>query len=347
MPLDTVAAGRGWTYSHNVGRRATAGMGFNWPIAMAVGKDGVFFVANRTPHISKVTVDQEFIQEFGRTGEFVYLAGLALDQEGNLYASDEWLHRITVFDNDGNLLTTWGENGDEAGQLNGPTGLVFDAEDNLWIVNGANSRIQKFTKDGKYVSGFGVKGDGPGEMDTPWGITVDNGGDIYVADWNNHRIQKFTPGGDHLLTFGSGRIMGVSTDGSTPYAHALVQDIGVNPNDLNHPAGVAVDGDGDVYVADWMNERVVIFDAEAKPLTTLRGSAHDISKWAAMSLDANPDMRRRHRLAKHPEVKEYFRMPSYCAFDQATNRLMVCDTMRHRIQIFEKDSNYKDPQFNL
>ena len=52
MPLDTIAAGRAWTYSHNIGRRATAGMGFNWPVAMAVGKDGVMFVANRTPHIS-------------------------------------------------------------------------------------------------------------------------------------------------------------------------------------------------------------------------------------------------------------------------------------------------------
>ena len=75
MPLDTIAAGRAWTYSHNIGRRATAGMGFNWPIAMAVGKDGVMFVANRTPHISKFTIDQEFIHEFGRTGEFEFLSG--------------------------------------------------------------------------------------------------------------------------------------------------------------------------------------------------------------------------------------------------------------------------------
>ena len=133
MPLDTVAAGRAWTYSHNIGRRATAGMGFNWPIAMAVGKDGVMFVANRTPHISKFTIDQEFIHEFGRTGEFEFLSGLALDKDQNLYASDEWKNQITVFDNDGNVLRTWGEEGDEPGQLNGSTGLTFDADDNLWV----------------------------------------------------------------------------------------------------------------------------------------------------------------------------------------------------------------------
>ena len=181
----------------------------------------------------------------------------------------------------------------------------------------------------------------------PWGITLDNNGDVYVADWNNHRVQKFSPDGGHLLTFGSGRTTGVANDGSTPYMHALVHDIGVPPNDLNHPADVAVDGDGDVYVADWMNERVVIFDAEGKTLATLRGDAHEISKWAAMGLDANPDMRRRHRLAKNPEVKQYFRMPSYCAFDQENNRLLVCDTMRHRIQIYQKEDGYQDPQFNL
>jgi len=231
--------------------------------------------------------------------------------------------------------------------LNGATGLAFDADDNLWVVNGLNSRIQKFSKDGKDIRGFGVKGNGPSELDMPWGLTIDNKGDVYVADWNNHRVQKFSPDGSHLLTFGSGKVTGVATDGSTPYMHALVHDIGVAPQDLNHPAGVAVDGDGDVYVADWMNERVVIFDAEGKTLATLRGDAHEISKWAKMGLDANPDMSRRHRLAKNPEVKQYFRMPSYCAFDQKTNRLMVCDTMRHRIQIYQKEEGYKDPQFNL
>ena len=177
MALDTLAAGRAWTYSHNIGRRATAGMGFNWPVAMAVGKDGVMFVANRTPHITKFTIDQEFIHEFGRTGEFEFLSGLALDKDQNLYASDEWRNRITVFDNDGNVLRTWGEEGDEPGQLKGSTGLTFDADDNLWVVNGLNSRIQKFSKDGEYIGGFGVKGDGPGELDMPWGITIDNNGD--------------------------------------------------------------------------------------------------------------------------------------------------------------------------
>ncbi len=181
------------------------------------------------------------------------------------------------------------------------------------------------------MGGFGTKGSGPEDLDMPWGLTIDNQGNVYVADWNNHRVQKFSPGGEHLSTFGSGKTTGVSFDGGTPYAHATIRDIGVGSGNLNHPSGVAVDGDGDVYVADWMHERVVIFDDEAMPLASLRGDAHEIFKWAALSLEANPNMRRVHRLANNPQARQYFRMPRDCAFDQATNRLIVCDVQRGRL----------------
>ncbi len=83
------------------------------------------------------------------------------------------------------------------------------------------------------------------------------------------------------------------------------------------------------------------------PLASLRGDAHEISKWAALSLEANPDMRRVHRLANNPQSREYFRMPSDCAFDQATNRLIVCDVQRGRLPIYDKDNSYTYLQFNL
>jgi len=255
------------------------------------------------------------------------LTALAVDREENVYAADEWLNRITVFDKDGTLLRTWGEAGTGEGELDGPSGLAFDSDDNLIVVNSLNSRVQKFSKDGRYLSGFGRKGSAEGELDMPWGIAIDNNGDIYVADWNNHRVQKFSAGGEHLLTFGHG---------------------GPGPGSLRHPSDVAMDGDGDVYVVDWMNERVVIYNSEAKPLTHLRGDAIEISNWAQMSLDANPDMvRRRRQVYDLEEQQKTFRMPVACAFDQEANRLIVCDTLRSRLQIYHKDSNYLDPQFNL
>jgi len=348
----TVAPGRSWQYSHYIGRNAAAGMGFRQPVGVAAGKDGVLYVANRgAVRITMTTVDQEFIGEFGRGGEeqgqFVWLTAVVADHDGKIYTSDEWLNRITIFDADGNLLSTWGEAGEGDGQLSGPSGMAFDADENLWIVSSLNSRVQKFTKDGKYLGGFGVKGSGPGEMDLPWGIAIDDDGDIYIADWNNHRVQKFNSGGDHQITFGSGKTTGVAPSGETPYMHTTVREIEANPKDLNHPTGVAVDGDGDVYVVDWMNERVVIFNAEGQTIATLRGDASGLSKWAEMSINSNPDMGLARRRVKNPEIQNYFRMPVACIFDQPTNRLIVCDTHRGRLQIYEKDTGYTDPQFNL
>ncbi len=337
MATETVVGRRAWIYSHHVGRYAEVGTGFTFPIGVAAAKDGVLFVGSRgidvaeMARVSKVTVEQDFITQFGGGGEdpgqFRFLTALALDREENVYASDEWLNRITVFDKDGDLLRTWGEAGPGPGQLNGPSGMVFDQDDNLIIVNGNDSRIQKFDKDGRYLGGFGRKGSGEDELDTPWGITIDNNGDIYVADWNNHRVQKFNAEGEHLQTIGRG---------------------GSGPGALRHPSGVAVDGDGDVYVVDWMNQRVVIYDSEAKPLTHLRGDAVEVSKWAQQTIDANPDMaRRRRQMYNLEEQQRVFVMPVACAFDREANRLIVCDTQRDRLQIYHKDSNYLDPQQNL
>ena len=354
MAQITIAPGRCWQYSHYVGRQGGAGTGFGQPVGIAIGKNDVMYVANRggKGRISKCTVGEEFIREFGRAednGEdkFEWLTAIAVDQNENVYASDEWLHRITVFNTDGEVINTWGEQGDGAGQLNGPSGLAVDPDDNIWVVNSINSRIQKFTKDGEFLGGFGTKGSGEGELELPWGITIDQEGDIYIADWRNHRVQKFNANGDHLMTFGSGKKTGVSPDGGTPYSHTFQSRSEVNPKDLNHPTGIAVDGDGDVYVVDWMNERVVIFDSVGEPVATLRGDASGLSKWAQLSINANPDMEKARRRVKNPEIQNYFRMPVACAFDRANDRLLVADTLRSRVQVYHKDREYMDPQFNL
>ena len=342
MALHTVAAGRAWVYSHNIGRNAQVGLGFSLPVGVAAAKDGVLYVANRSgeqnpsSRISKVTVDHEFISEFGRQGpaysttatsHFTWLTGVALDQEENVYTTDEWKSQVSIFDKEGELLQVWGEKGTGEGQLDGPAGIALDAEENVWVVNAKTSRVQKFTKDGQYLSGFGKKGDAEGELEMPYGITIDQEGSIYIVDWGNDRVQKFTPDGTHLLTFGhSGKGAGA----------------------LDHPTGVCVDNEGDVYVVDWMHERVVIFSNEAKPLTYLTGDAVEVSPWGQMSLDANPDQANRRRQVEDlVDQQRKFRMPTGCTFDLANNRLIICDTQRGRLQVYNKDNAYMDPQFNL
>lgn len=343
MALNTIVAGRAWLYSHNIGRNAQAGMGFSQPVSVAATKDGTLYVTNRageqnpSQRITKCTIDQEFINEFGRKGPvyggqenvqmFTWINGIAVDKDENVYGSDEWKSIIHVFDKEGEYLKTWGEKGDAEGQLNGAAGICFDANDNLWVVSSFTSRIQKFTKDGQFISGFGSKGAAEGQMEMPNGITIDNDGNVYVADWGNDRVQKFSPDGTHLLTFGHG---------------------GTGAGSLNHPTGVCVDNDGDVYVVDWLNERVVIYDKEARPITYLYGDAVEVSKWGQMGLDANPDMvKRRNQVTDLIDQQRKFRMPQGCFYDRDNNRLYVVDTNRARIQVYLKDYHYQDPQFNL
>ena len=283
-------------YSHTIGRNEQYGSGFMAPAFVARGPGDLVYVINRGfeyrpqgTRISVLTVEEEFITEFGRgasqlgpqeysyaDGALVWPTALAFDKEWNVYVADEWLNRISIFARDGEYLGKWGTWGNGDGQINGPSGLVLDKDNNLYLVDSMNNRIQKFTQDGKFLARWGGSGDGEGQFNTPWGIEIDRDGDVYVADWGNHRIQKFGPDGRFLMTFGGP---------------------GRGEGEFNYPSGIAVDQDGVIYVADWMNDRLQVFDADGNFLTQRTGDA-TISKWGKEKLDANPEMWKEREIAQ-------------------------------------------------
>ena len=333
--ITTTVAGRTWNFSHAMGRASAAGAGFNFPTAVTTAPGGAVYVLNRgseglgeivpqNKRIGKLTLEEEYIGEFGR-GEITWPMGLAVDSDGNVYCSDEHEKVILVFDQDGQRLGQWGEAGTGEGQLNGPSGIAFDAEDNLYVVDSRNDRVQRFTREGKYLSGWGSSGTGDGQFSQPWGITVDPEGDVYVVDWGNDRCQKFSPDGTFLTSFGSSDAEG---------------------GDLDHPADVAVDSDGDVYVTDWGNKRVQVYDSEGQIITTLWGDAYEFSTWAKEVVDANPDVVKAYRRVEDKTPMARFDRPVGIAVDDR-DRIVVVDVNRHRIQVYQKEREYLDPQFNL
>ena len=338
--LTTIAAGRVYNFSHSLGRLAATGAGFLYPTALTLGQDDVVYVVNRGnenafgARIGKVTIgapgDEEFVCEFGQYGEqdgqFLWPGSVALDKKGNVYVADEWLHRISIFDEDGDFLYRWGTPGADDGEFNRPSGIAFDREDNLYVVDSVNNRIQRFTKEGRFLSNFGEGGSGEGQFNLPWGITIDNQGDLYVADWENNRVQKFSTDGTFLTTFGT---------------------FGTGIGELDHPTDVAVDSDGDVYVADWANQRVQIFASNGDAITSLIGDAQELTKWGRPQVEANPDMIKARRRVKSLEPEWRFRYPTALAFDEAKSSLIVTDCQNCRLQIYIKDKEYVDPQFNL
>lgn len=329
--LTTTVAGRTWNFSHAIGRNAAAGNGFTQPVDVAAGPEGELYVLSRgndgaggvvaeNKRIGKLTMDERFIGDFGR-GQMRWPAGIALDSEGNLYCSEEYENRIHIYNEDGEPIGTWGETGAADGQLDGPSGLAFDSEDNIIIADAKNNRVQKFTKDGRFIASVGA-----GALSRPWGVGLDADDNVYVADWGNNRVVKFSPSGETLATFG-----GESAGGG---------------GELDHPADVAVDSEGDVYVSDWGNKRIQIYDAGGSVITALYGDAVEFSKWAAEVINSNPDAQKAYRRVKDRTALGLFERPVGLTVD-SEDRLIVTDSTRGRLQIYAKEKDYMDPQFNL
>jgi len=234
-----------------------------------------------------------------------------------------------------------------------PAGLAVEKSGNIIVVDSGNNRLQVFKPDGTFVGKCGRAGSGDGEFNQPWGITLDKDGNIYVADWKNHRVQKLSPEGKFLMKFGQyGKIeepegaYAVTMFG--PYVAAGEETKGYpTPGALNHPTDVAVDTDGDIYVADWGNHRVSVFDSEGKPICNLIGDAQVLSKWGQQTVDANPDMAKARRRVRSLEPQWRFCFPTAVEFDPASDQIIIADGQRNRLQIYKKVRDYSDFQANL
>jgi DNA-binding beta-propeller fold protein YncE len=300
-------------------------------VAVAAGSDGTLYVLNRgsegaggvqaeNKRIGKITIDEQFIGDFAR-GQLTWPAGIALDCDGNLYCSEEFLHKIFIYNEDGEHIGDWGEPGSAEGQLNGPSGIEFDSRGNLLVVDSGNNRVQSFTKDGSFNCVIGE-----GLLSSPWGIAVDCDDNVYVADWGNDRVVKFSPDGELTVTFGGSEIP--------------------NGGELDHPADVAVDSQGDVYVSDWGNKRIQIYEPDGSVITALYGDAVEFSKWAAEVINSNPDAQKAYRRVKDRTPMGLFERPVGLTVD-SEDRIIIADSTRGRLQVYAKEKDYLDPQFNL
>ncbi|MCH8311271.1 MAG: hypothetical protein IIB17_12365, partial [Chloroflexi bacterium] len=129
---------------------------------------------------------------------------------------------------------------------------------------------------------------------------------------------------------------------------ATFGESGRGEGQLDRPADVAVDPEGNIYVADWCNQRLQVFDSEGNFLDTQRGEA-DLNPWAVEYLASQADERKAretfvpvyepdtddpHEISARMEP--YFWDPAAVELDQ-DGRVYVVETGRHRFQIFERN----------
>ncbi|MBI5684382.1 MAG: hypothetical protein HZC54_04820, partial [Verrucomicrobia bacterium] len=211
----------------------------------------------------------------GGAARFNGLSGAALDGAGNVYVADCYNHTIRKVTPAGVVTTLAGSAGNagsadgtgSAAQFNYPAGVAVDSAGNVYVADSNNHAIRKVTPAGVVTTLAGSAGsagsaDGTGsaaQFSLPQSVAVHGAGNVYVADSGNHTIRKVTAGGVVTTLAGSAGISG-SADGTGGEAR------------FRFPVGVAVDGAGSVFVADYENHTVRQVTAGGV-VTTLAGSA--------------------------------------------------------------------------
>jgi len=202
-------------------------------------------------------------------------SGVAVDGAGNVFVADSNNHTIRKITPGGVVTTLAGSAGNAgsddgtggAARFNYPAGVAVDNGGNVIVADGNNHTIRRVTQGGVVTTLAGSAGtsgstDGTGTaalFNLPQSVTVDGSGNIFVADYNNHTIRKITPGSMVTTLAGSAGSFG-STDGTGTAAR------------FRNPAGVSVDGAGNVFVADSRNHTIRKVTSGGD-VTTLAGSA--------------------------------------------------------------------------
>jgi sugar lactone lactonase YvrE len=208
---------------------------------------------------------------------------LAVDKEGNMYFTDAARNSIRKIDVNGIITTLAGDNlpgynGDaipaSAASLSTPKGIAVDDQGNIYFADSYNNRIRKIDRAGiiHTVAGCGNAGfsgnGGPAtnaQLMSPCGIAVDKAGNIYFSERDNNSIRKVNKRG--IVTqyagtaFGAGMGIGrYSGDGGK-----------ATQADLSGPVGIALDANGNLYVADCNNHRVRMISAKGY-ISTIAGN---------------------------------------------------------------------------
>lgn len=194
-------------------------------------------------------------------GELEAPYALALDSSFNLYIADFGNEVVRQVTPSGIINTVAGDNtlgpgnsGDggaaTGAQLNTPAGVAVDSAGDLYIADTFNNEVKIVTPDGNInifagTLGQGYKSDGvpatSTSLYTPTGLALDAAGNLYIADSHDNRIRKVSKNGIIATVAGNGT-PGYSGDGG-PATKA----------EIDRPQGIAVDGNGNLFIADYDN----------------------------------------------------------------------------------------------
>ena len=216
------------------------------PHSIDIDKDGNVYVTDTgNDRIQKYNSDGKFILKwgFGDTGGQGAERTphqLTVDSNGYVYLTDKNAHQILKFDENGTFIGSYGSKGSTEGKFLEPHGIVFDSNDTMYVTDMKNSRVQVFDKDFNFKRQWGSFGNGSGQFSgTIPGIDYYEKEDlVFVVDKTSTNFQAFDANGKFISKFGSK---------------------GKQDGQFNRPEDIAIDPEGNVFVADTGNSRIQVF----------------------------------------------------------------------------------------
>src|ERR1700728_4479203 len=215
--------------------------------------------------------------DFTSSGQATSVTGLnqptysIADGQGNLWVSDWGNNRLLEYKQPftsgmaGSLVLgqtdfTTNSNSATAGGLSSPHEIVFDKNGNLWVADCDNNRVLEYNP--PFVNGesastvlgqadftSAVQGAGATGFDVPWSVALDANGNVWVSDGGNWRVLEFKP------PFSSGQAASMVL-GFPNFTTGVNTDL---ESSLNNPRAIAFDGSGNLFVADDIDSRVMVF----------------------------------------------------------------------------------------
>lgn len=257
---------------------------FNWPTATVSGQYGNRFIADSGNHVIRqinrfgiVTTyagrgSAGFSDGIGQTATFNGPTGLALDRSGNLFVADSGNFRIRKIAPGGEVTTLAGSGrkGNNEGpaaeaEFVYPTGVAVDRSGTFYVADRGAHRIKRITPFGivMIAAGTGEPGtkNGTGvlaQFHDPASITLDDFDHIYIADTGSHTIRRIDQAGVVTTVAGSG-VPG-NRDGLREQAQFFA------------PTGIALDLEGNLFVADSKNHRIRKIKLPEGRVTTVAGT---------------------------------------------------------------------------
>ena len=262
----------------------------DWPSGVALDSQGNVYIADQENERIRRVDPEGVITTFAGSGSYRYEGeedgipatearlnwptGVTVDAEDNVYIADSYNGVIRRVDASGAITTIAGsgrvfgfgvmEDEEDVGddgpateaRLDFPTALAVDAAGTIYIADRGHDRVRRVDAEGTITTlagtgEAGFSGDGgaaaEAQLSGPSGLALDDAGNLYVADASNNRVRRID-----LATGTIATVAGAMDDGEEAPASAQIAA----------PRGVALDADGNLYIADTGNHQVRLLDAD-------------------------------------------------------------------------------------